>query len=975
MNDRARVPFALVAVVLLVGSATFAATLGTRPAPAGDPPTERAVERARAAAVAALRGAARRAGRAAMRAPVTVAANTTAGRALDRPFRDALRLRIGAGLRRRLDEMQVTAGDVTATVAFEAESARGTLASVAVSRAGPNGTALGVAVRNLTVVARRDGRVVERVRLRPSVAVASPALAVHDRVGRFEDAASRGPTRPGLARRMTAQLYAVAWARGYAQYGGAPIANVVANRHVTLTANRGLLATQRATVGCPSSAARRAVRAAGRRVAATDLAVGAGVHPVAAERVRAEFATRGVEASPHRPNETMTVRVGRSADAALLAVERNLSRVLSSVYGARVRVAARTRRVDAERSGDGDPGPGWEVTDEEVQVETRVSDAPTGGVDAGRWHVLATYGRRVVRTKTVVRTWRRAGRTRTTRTIRRTTHRVTVAVLGRHAPAPGAPRRGIETVHRRGAGALGGPNLAGVPDRAVERVVTERGGPDELARRAVAGALDQRPVRVDGVRPDGLRSWVRGDLAALHRRVRNLSVAVERGAVGTFRVNPPAELAERVRERRDELLGAPVIYPGVPSKARVAARAAYLDRVLVELERRAERRRGTRSAVDDALAEQGASLTTLGEALDARRNATRPDCRPLRGPAGDLRLVVDGTPTYLPTAAVSRERLGLRGAGRTHPLAARNVNLFTLPYGDVSNAVVRGLLGPKRAPLRTAASTLRAAGGVPRSDDATLARRRRALRRSVERGVDAVRKRLRIALRRGDVGDSRRERERLVSAALSRWNSTAARALAVTNGSVTTALVAEVAERHPLSRERRARLGARIRVAVAEVLRSEASRPKRPAVVRAATVARSVGHTVLSEAAKEGARRAVVTRIKRSLGRLPAGMPVAPVPGYWYATTNVWYVQVRGRYERFVVRASRGRPPGSTLRYVRDGGAVSFDADGDGERELVGYDERVTFRANTSVVVVVPAGPRGVGDTDGNADERSSGWK
>lgn len=73
------------------------------------------------------------------------------------------------------------------------------------------------------------------------------------------------------------------------------------------------------------------------------------------------------------------------------------------------------------------------------------------------------------------------------------------------------------------------------------------------------------------------------------------------------------------------------------------------------------------------------------------------------------------------------------------------------------------------------------------------------------------------------------------------------------------------------------------------------------------------------------------------------------------------------------MRADRGLP-GRELRYTRDGSRVRYDWDDDGTRELVGRSEPVDLQVRTAVVVVVPPGGRGVGDTDGNADERSAGW-
>jgi len=115
------------------------------------------------------------------------------------------------------------------------------------------------------------------------------------------------------------------------------------------------------------------------------------------------------------------------------------------------------------------------------------------------------------------------------------------------------------------------------------------------------------------------------------------------------------------------------------------------------------------------------------------------------------------------------------------------------------------------------------------------------------------------------------------------------------------------------------------------------------------------------------------------LSSVPSGLPVAPVPGYWYATLNVWDVSVRGAYERFTVRAPTGSAtPGDadgSVAYTRQNRTVTLDVDADGDPERLGRTTRVSFETGTVVVVVVPPGPPGVGDTDGNSDERSPGWR
>jgi hypothetical protein len=102
---------------------------------------------------------------------------------------------------------------------------------------------------------------------------------------------------------------------------------------------------------------------------------------------------------------------------------------------------------------------------------------------------------------------------------------------------------------------------------------------------------------------------------------------------------------------------------------------------------------------------------------------------------------------------------------------------------------------------------------------------------------------------------------------------------------------------------------------------------------------------------------------------VPAGLPISPTFSPWVATVNVWVIESKGAYGRFAVRTESG-----STTYVRDGTRVALDVDDDGETEPVGRNERIEFSVRTVAVVAVPAGGLGVGDTDGNVDERSVAW-
>lgn len=282
MNDRGRVPFALVGVLLLVTATTLSVSVVP-----GDrdrrPDIDRAMDGTTAAAITELRGAADEAATAAAIDPVITPAATTAGEALseERSYRDALRLRIYLRAVERLSGTETTRGRTSVRASLPAvepttEGYRRAIERVEIGRAGDDGTALRVEIDGVTLSATRDGRTVETTERGPAFVVANPALSLHDRTDRFERRATAPVTRKGLGRRLTARLYPIVWTRGYAQYGGAPIATVLGTRHVELATNDALLAEQRAVFGEADPDGHRGVAAAGRRVATTDLLVGAG---------------------------------------------------------------------------------------------------------------------------------------------------------------------------------------------------------------------------------------------------------------------------------------------------------------------------------------------------------------------------------------------------------------------------------------------------------------------------------------------------------------------------------------------------------------------------------------------------------------------------------------------------------------------------------------------------------------------------
>lgn len=992
MNRRARVPFALIGVLLLAGSGTIALSVHE---PAGvEPAVDAGMERLAAESHTALRAAARAAAHEAAARPVVAPANSTVGDALNAssPFEDALRVRIYLAVSDRLERLATRRRGVNLSASLPPirgeEELRAAIERVHLERVGPDGRSMAVGVRGVTLRARRGGRLVGETELSPKLVVESPVLAVHDRVKGFERRLNAPVGRPGLATRLSAVLYPVAWARGYAQFRGQPIENVVANRHVALATNGAVLAEQRVSFGASDAVGREVYRRTLLETGVTDLLRATNVSVV--DRLERVGSTLGVgDAVPGtvdqlepgdgtpRPADPIAVDVGRTADLAYVRAVRSLDEPIGATYSPTGRVRASVRTIRRERIDTHDPpdiagGLIGESTSYDTTVRNGTETIPEA---AAGWHEVGSFDRRVVVVERTTREWSKPGNdTAFTSGAVRIVRDVGLLVAANHTVGP-APDRPIRTVHRRG-GPLDGPNLADAPELIRDRLVTRRGGPDGLAARAAIGRLDTDPRAVSADRPAEIGDWVVPNLSALHDEVRNISIEVPRGEVATFQANPPAMLAAKVRARRASLVDAPRSYGSVAERARVAVRAAYVDRVLEMLDARAAQARAGRDGLREALpTDDPGSL--LREGYGARMS-------PMGAVGGpSLRATVDASPSYLTVEAVGHETVPAIPPGtREHPLAVRNLNAFSLPTTDVVEALFGLLSGPDKTSLRSAAQVLEVAvdRGLPTDAPGPPAG---VLRVEVGASAGRIEAALVGVLSRNDVG-SKSGRRQLVQGAIQRWDGPGARAAALANGSVAETVADRAIDRWPgelESAHARKRLRIGLDFAVEAARSDERFQPRRRSVERAAGQLRGVlgavetGAERVTDRARGEAKALAMERAAALAAQLPRGVPVVPAPGMWYAMVNAWHVQTRGSYARFVVRVPDGAPDRMPpdLSYVREAAPVCLDVDGDGSQERLGENRRIEFAAETVVAVAVPPKPRGVGDVTAR-DERSAGW-
>jgi len=1002
-DRRGRVPFALVGILLLVGASTFGAAVSTRGPDRVDRDVDVAMDRASAETTAAVRSGVAAAAREAAAEPVTTPAETPYGQLLngETPFRDALRLRIYLRVRDRLSVTRYRRGDVTAVASLPEtttpDALRRGMARIEVQGI-ENGTAIRVTVRNLTVTARESGRIVASEQRDRIVTVSTPVLALHDRATAFETRLNRGPLDgPGLGRRLTARLYPIAWIRGYTQhYGKAPIANVLSNRHVELSTNGAVLEAQRTAFGRSDPAGRRAMQRARLEFGVREFAAGTSVDGSRAERVLPRPNARSdPTASPALPsrydadgellNRSMDIDVGSISGRALTGLRteavrsnRSLNEALRAAY--RVETELRTTRrqtYDEPRPDPEAPDDGWSLDETDVRTTATV-DPSVGSTPAvhGDERRLGGFARHVALERRVTWTWERGNDTRTTTGEWTERYRVGVTLVGTYAPNGTAPDRPTRPQFERG-GPLDGPNLADVAEKADRRLVAKQGGRDAVAAAVAEDAVDVRGRVVYGDRPAELRSWTNEDLAAFRERLANVTVSVRAGRVATYTVNPPEQLAAELRQRRATLIGAPTRYRGVADRGRVGARAALLDTTIRRLERRAANHNETRRAFDGVLRRVGVGSTGRLHRILRLRDTPAPSRQaslPGSPPGGSVGVVPDGSPAYLTVESVSHDRAsGVSPSHPYHPLSAKNLNLFAAPYGDAADAMTEPSGGPPGVRLRTAGRTLIAAESMPAAN-ASVRNSRRELRASVSDSVGVVRLRARRVVR-NETRLTRSDARAAVAEGIAQWDGAGRRAVAASNGSLATAIAtaadARASESDPGRQER---LEMRLDTAIVSARRSGAVAVAETQVNETMTRVRK---RAVDRATSAAGDRIESRYLKGSLGAVPAGLPVAPMPGYWYATVNVWDVSIRGAYARFTLRTRRGAPattPGAAIEYVRDGSTVRLDVDGDGSPERLGRDERIAFETGTVVAVAVPPYRGGVGDIDGNADERSGTW-
>ena len=124
----------------------------------------------------------------------------------------------------------------------------------------------------------------------------------------------------------------------------------------------------------------------------------------------------------------------------------------------------------------------------------------------------------------------------------------------------------------------------------------------------------------------------------------------------------------------------------------------------------------------------------------------------------------------------------------------------------------------------------------------------------------------------------------------------------------------------------------------------------------------------------EAADHAEDQAVNAALKRIPMGLPLLP-PWGWWATMNVWYIEIKGEIPYLAVYDTDNEPvPDAILGqratvYVRR--PMLDIRDGD---DILGNNEPIRFDQQTCVFIIVPPGEQGIGDKSGGWEEKSPGF-
>lgn len=136
---------------------------------------------------------------------------------------------------------------------------------------------------------------------------------------------------------------------------------------------------------------------------------------------------------------------------------------------------------------------------------------------------------------------------------------------------------------------------------------------------------------------------------------------------------------------------------------------------------------------------------------------------------------------------------------------------------------------------------------------------------------------------------------------------------------------------------------------------------------------------VINDFSQAAAEKVVQAGTEAALGqamsKVPSGVPLLPPYGWW-ATMNVWYIEVQGDIPYLTVYdADNEAVPNPVFGHEAPCYTRRWQMVTDPDGTVLGRNEPIRFCVKTCTFILVPPGPQGVGDKAGEWDEKSEGFE
>ncbi|WP_459194869.1 DUF7286 family protein [Halosimplex sp. J119] len=765
-SERARIPFALIGVFLLLGSSMLVAAFQTRPEPQVNVDVSETIDRAAASAQGELRESLVTASERAAREPMTRAADTEFGRVLadgdpDAADRETVFVRYVKLLVYMQAHEQVTSVDqpvgdetrarVSLSPVTDASDAAAAIDAVTLHVGGEDLSygdsytdSLGhgkvrATIDGVSMEAVRDGEVVASDTRPVTVTVGTPLFQLYHRTTMYErqlnmDFGNAGTGEyEGLGKYLGGRLAALSYTRGYAQNEGAPVREVVAQRHVETMANDAIFATQRRVFGhedrrSTETLARSYACMLGRDTAgiyetanggsddvdalldeATDRSYCQGANEIYGDSsVSFDSAPswRQLASDTAYLDQRETVGLDETAEVVFgeAAVEDAVETAIDRVYTVDVGTDASVETT--VRSGDEDDE-NEQLLRRDVMIPSveRVADPDSTSRERDLYEVHVVF----------VGMYERGGTESTVR------YDVDLTVTGEHSPDALTRDAGIDYDYESGPyGAddtVYGSNYADVPETAAEatlegvtdadRIRTQLKSHIESETTGSHSVLDSQDlldvitagdaeVRAEPTSPDVLKGWLVEDLIALEEDVSTVSTTFPRHEL-LDDGSPFRALRQQIDDDHDDAYVYPYLdgeYENVPDKVRAEARLEMLNRLRTRVDEAIEQHELRKTRLDETL--DGYDGTDLSDLTAFTRRQLGPSPRevpPADVPESELLreeiTVADGEPTHLTFDRVQHEQVPAVD-DPTHgfaPLSGAEENYYTAPEaGEGSRA-------------------------------------------------------------------------------------------------------------------------------------------------------------------------------------------------------------------------------------------------------------------------------------------------